>query len=152
MKAFRLSLLAATVGAVLWCGWVLLQRHQARSEWKARRDRIADPGPSKEFNRLYGGSDLKILNFYAARDRQGAAGHWLLCYGVLNARSVRIQPPVGDIYPTLSKCVAVKPRKETRYTLTAEDAAGRSASASLVLRVTPDRGPEEEPKETSEPR
>jgi hypothetical protein len=51
-----------------------------------------------------------------------------------------MDPPIAGLYPTLSKCVEVRPRKETRYTLTAEDAAGRTVSKSIVLPVRPGSG------------
>ena len=137
MKTLRVSLLAATVAAVLWCGWVLLRRRQARRDWEAARERAANPPPSERFNRIYGGSELKILDFYGAGGGQYPGQPWSLCYGVLNAKSVRMDPPVAGLYPTLSKCMEVRPRKETRYTLTAEDAAGRTVSKSIVLPVRP---------------
>jgi hypothetical protein len=136
MKILRIGLLTATVMALLWSGWVLFQRHIALRDWEARRDRAANPAPSAQFNRIYGGSDLKILNFYATRERTEVKS-WLLCYGVLNAKSVQIEPPVAGVYPSLGKCVEVRPEKETRYTLTAQDSTGRTISKSLVLPLEP---------------
>ncbi len=139
MKTLRISLSIATVAAVLWCGWVLLQRRAAQREWEAQQYRMANPPPTPQFNQTYGGSDLKILNFYASRER-GAGQPWLLCYGVLNAKSVRIEPPVAEVYPTVSKCVEARPEKETRYTLIAEDSAGHTASKSLLVPVDASTG------------
>jgi len=134
MRALRVSLLAATGLAVLWCGWVMYQRYSARREWETRLHPTADPTAVAQFNKVYGGSEVKILNFYATAVAE-AGETTLLCYGVLNAKAVRIDPPVEGVYPTAGKCVEVGPEKETRYTLTAEDAAGHSVSASLTLPV-----------------
>ncbi len=140
MKALRVALLSATLAAVFWSGWILAERYRARRAWETERDRIANPAPSEQFNRTYGGSDLKILNFYAAGGIESAGQPRLLCYSVLNAKSVRMDPPVPDLYPTLSRCVEVRPEKETRYTLTAENAAGMAVSASVVVHVKSNAG------------
>ncbi len=140
MKALRIGLLLATFASVFWCGWILLERYQARRDWETQRERIVNPPPSEQFSRIYGGSEVKILNFYAAGGDDAPGQPRSLCYSVLNAKSVRMDPPVAGVYPTLSKCVEVRPKKETRYTLTAEDSAGHSASASLVLSVNPNPG------------
>ncbi len=140
MKSLRIAILASTAAAVLWCGWVLLQRHLALRDWEARMNRKAHPAPSAQFNRIYGGSGVRILNFYASAGAPAAGEPALLCYGVINASSVRMDPPVAGVYPTLSKCVEVRPEKDTRYMLTAKDAAGHSVSASLVLPVKPGPG------------
>jgi hypothetical protein len=137
MRTVRIGLMAATVLAVLWCGWGLLERREAQRAWEAERERAANPPLSAEFNRIYGGSELKILQFYATGGGQYPGQRWSLCYGVLNAKSVRTDPPLPGLYPTLSKCVDVKPRTKTRYTLTAEDARGKTATASIVLPVRP---------------
>ena len=116
MRALRSAVLAATVGALLWCGWVFLQRYNARRAWQAEQpERAANQAAAEQFNRVYGGSQVKILNFYAGSGMAAAAGQpRLLCYSVLNARELRLDPPVADVYPTLSKCVEVRPEKETR--------------------------------------
>ncbi len=41
-----------------------------------------------------------------------------------------------EIWPALSHCLEVAPRKDTEYKLIAEDGAGHSVSQSLVLKVT----------------
>ncbi len=140
MKTLRIAVLVASISAVLWSSWIMVQRRLALREWEARQDRLAHPAPSAGFNRTFGGADLKILDFYATGGVRKGGDPTLLCYGVLNAKSVRIDPPVPGIYPTLSKCVEVRPEKETRYKLTAEDAAGHTASASVVVPVGPGRG------------
>ena len=65
-------------------------------------------------------------------------GRATLCYGVLNARAVRIEPHVDGAGPALNRCVEVAPRRSTRYTLIAEGSDGSVASESLTLRVRRD--------------
>ena len=62
----------------------------------------------------------------------------VLCYGVINAKSVRMEPPVEGVRPSLNKCVEVAPSKETRYTLVAEGNDGQMISESFVLGVQAD--------------
>jgi hypothetical protein len=82
---------------------------------------------------------VKITAFYA-RDlivTEGAST--VLCYGVSNAKSVRLDPPVESISPSLNRCIEVHPKAETRYTLTAEGSAGQSVSESVTIRVGADQ-------------
>lgn len=77
----------------------------------------------------------KILSFYP-RDLVVTEGDkTLLCYGVSNARAVRIDPPVQGVSPALSRCVEVQPKGETRYTLTAEGLDGQAVAQSTTVRV-----------------
>lgn len=99
------------------------------------------------FLRTYGGGDLRVLQFYA-RDGVLLQGHsTVLCYGVLNATAVRIEPNVEGASPALNRCLEVTPLHDTRYTLTAQAADGHTASESFQLAVVPD--PETLPKITS---
>jgi hypothetical protein len=62
----------------------------------------------------------------------------VICYGVLNAKSVRMEPPAPGVSVSLSKCVEIAPMRNTRYTLIAEGNDGRMVSESFVLGVKPD--------------
>jgi hypothetical protein len=58
-----------------------------------------------------------------------------------------MEPRVDGVSPSLNRCVEVSAEKETRYTLTAEGADGRTVSESFVLGVRADQ--ETLPKITS---
>lgn len=78
--------------------------------------------------------ELKILMFYATR--VPAPGEpFTICYGVLNAGRVELDPPLAELYPSISRCVEVSVRKDTRFTLRAYGRAGESVSASFDLPV-----------------
>jgi hypothetical protein len=81
------------------------------------------------------GEGLKILSFYAAPSQVARGGHTNLCYGVSGAKTVRIEPPVDAVWPALTRCVQVSPRKDTEYKLIAEDAHGASATQSATVKV-----------------
>ena len=76
-----------------------------------------------------------MLMFYANPGvlKRGSTG--LLCYGVANAKSVRIVPDVEEIKPSLSRCVEVKPKADTHYTFSADDGKGRTVSQSVDVLV-----------------
>lgn len=106
--------------------WIFWQRHAYQLPPRPR-PQVSDP-------LLAYGDRLTILQFYGTpRISPGASG--LLCYGVLNAKAVRLDPPVERVWPALSRCFDVSPAATTRYTLTAEGADGASASRSFEVTV-----------------
>ena len=58
-----------------------------------------------------------------------------LCYGVVNANEVRLDPPVEKVWPSLSRCFDVAPTKTTHYTLSAEGADHKVVTESLDVVV-----------------
>jgi hypothetical protein len=121
-----------------YVGWVFLTRAMGTSQW-ASRGAPATSKENAEFGRIYGGSDVEILQFYARDANVVEGGKSVICYGVLNATSVRLEPPLGNVSPSLNRCLEVAAERETRYTLTAEGGDGRSVSESFVLGVHADR-------------
>ena len=81
---------------------------------------------------------VKITAFYPRDAIVTEGGKTVLCYGVMNAKSVRIDPPVEGVSPALSRCVEVRPKGETRYTLTAEGADGQVVTQSAVVHIGTD--------------
>jgi hypothetical protein len=58
-----------------------------------------------------------------------------LCYGVANAKTIKLEPQSNPVWPSYSHCVDVSPAKTTTYTLTVSDSTGNTKSESLQLRV-----------------
>ena len=132
----RKLLIAIVALSLAWLGWIFAYRAITTARWT--RDHTRPGSDNPEFARTYYGADLKILQFYAREGTVTEGGKTLLCYGVLNAKSVRLDPPVANVYPSLNRCVEAAPGGQTLYTLTAEDQAGRTVSAALTLAVAPD--------------
>jgi hypothetical protein len=87
---------------------------------------------------------VKILRFYASRGLVITGETAELCYGVENAKSVRISPPIAGVYPSPKHCIEVVPEHTTHYTILAEGFDGKVAMQSLTLPVqsapqTPER-------------
>src|ERR1039457_2416828 len=118
----------AVIAAVIYDGWIFYSRwRSARETGEARR--------ARQTLDLIGGTDFRIINFYASPQviRRGTQAK--ICFGVYGAKRVRIEPAVEDLRPAASYCLQVAPRKDTAYKLIAEDGAGHTATASLVIKV-----------------
>jgi hypothetical protein len=120
--------------AAVYTAWTLYSRYSEQkdtaadaTETEAAKDRKAVAG--------YGGDEFKVLNF-SADARSIKSGERLgLCYGVSNAIKVKIEPGVEPLKPAVAHCTEAFPKKTTTFTLTAEDKAGHTQTASLTVQV-----------------
>jgi hypothetical protein len=122
----------AVLAAFLYLGWVMASRFLANRKF---RPAAAKPVPAAIVDH---GSAVKILQFYAVPGLVVEGEKAILCYGVANARTVRIDPPLEELKPSLNRCLEVAPQRNTRYTLTAEGAGGTPVSESFVIQVKAD--------------
>jgi len=58
-----------------------------------------------------------------------------LCYGVVNAIRVEIDPDVGQVPASAENCVVITPRETTTYTLTATGAEGQVTTSTYIVFV-----------------
>lgn len=87
-----------------------------------------------------GGSELAIRALYVSPELIHPGEKAQLCYDVANAKTVTLDPPVGEVWPSHSRCLDLSPTKTTTYTLTIADAKGQSTSQSVKLEVK-EQGP-----------
>jgi len=122
------------VAAIAYAGWVLISRRQEARVLERRAKQQERAEAARTFEML-GGGNFEILNFYAVPGiiRRGDSAQ--LCYGVSNARTVHLEPQTSEVWPSQSRCVEVAPKKDTTYTLTAEDGHGNSRTSSLTVQV-----------------
>lgn len=120
--------------AVLYTGITLFLRWRENRS-NAERAVQAEAEADRKIVDQFGGGQMKVLMFYANPPviRRGSTG--LLCYGVASAKSVRIDPGVESIAPSLSRCVEIRPSKDTTYTLTASDVRGRVETRTVAVSV-----------------
>jgi len=139
LKRAQIPLRVGAIVAAVYLGYVLLARHTATQRWtdSHRSSQSASELDSK-LAAIYGGSAVKILQFYAREGVITEDQSTVICYGVVNAKSVRIDPPLAGVYPALNKCTEVAPEHDTKYTLTAEGTDGQTATAAFTLVVQPD--------------
>lgn len=132
-KAFRFTLVLIVLIAVYF-GWVYYDRWSTR---QALLQNLEEKNNTRNrpLSKVYGDGSLKIMNFYttAPTIRPGETAQ--LCYGVASAEAVRIEPPVEDVWPAISRCVEVSPKTDTTYKLIAEDEDGNTATAETNIRV-----------------
>jgi len=137
-KALRYTPIAILL-AMIWAGYVLYARWSedrdlaARAKERAAAERRAEDQRSLE---NMGGTEFKILLFYASPGTVHRGDASELCYGVANAQSVKIEPDTKrGVWPSVNRCFDVSPKKTTTYTLTAEDGHGNTKTATLTLEV-----------------
>lgn len=78
---------------------------------------------------------VRITQFYATAGTVLSGQKTRVCYGVENARSVRISPELDDVYPSPSRCLEVVPERTTHFTILAEGFDGGMATRSFTLAV-----------------
>ncbi len=125
---------AAVVITALYVGWVFYSRWDAdREAERAQRDaRVQD---AQKVLEAYGGNKVTILDLSLSRGTIRSGESAQLCYGVSNAKSVTVSPSVGNLWPSMYRCVDVFPKADTTYTLTASDGQGHSASKAIQIKV-----------------
>jgi hypothetical protein len=116
--------------------WIFFSRWDADRQIKQRALER-----QREENRrtveLLGGNRFEILQFYASPGAIRRGEKAQVCYGVSNAKVVRIAPrPASGVWPSLSRCVEVAPTKDTTYTLTIEDGKGNTKTATVDVKVS----------------
>lgn len=78
--------------------------------------------------------EVRILNFYAPRAPERGRP-FTLCYGVVNAVRVEMDPPLAELFPSISRCVEATIQQGTRATLTAYGKDGRAVQVHIDLLV-----------------
>ena len=132
----KMQLLTALILAVafVYLGGIFYSRRRDRQDF-VRRLEEPKAAQDRAIVDAHGGKKLTVLSFYATPGTVRPGARAQLCYGVSNARSVRIEPPVPNVWPSFSRCVEVSPAADTEYRLIAEDAEGNTATAATAIRV-----------------
>jgi hypothetical protein len=125
--------LAVLIGAI-YDGAIFYSRWNANR--KARQAQTAwETDQARKTIEMVGGGGLKIISFYAAPGVVKRGGSTSICYGVTGAKTVRLEPAINAVWPSMSRCMRASPGKDTTYKLTAEDGAGHSISESFMVKV-----------------
>jgi len=131
------SLLPGLVALVVGCiflGWTFYSRKQADLEFQKGVER-REVEAARRFRAAYGSDDVRISGFIAKPSQIRRGEETLFCYGVLNAKVVRLDPPIDTVHPALSYCFNASPVKTTTFTLTAEDKDGKAVKQSVTVTV-----------------
>jgi len=124
--------------AIVYSGWIMLSRWQENkqlTDQAAAQARAKEKQEAQQTVESLGGDRFDILSFYASPGaiRRGESAQ--LCYGVSNAKTVSLDPPVAEMWPSASRCLDISPTKTTNYTLTAIDAQGNKKTVAVELKV-----------------
>ena len=111
------------------------QENKQLEEKAAQEARARERSEAQRTVETLGGSEFSILSFYATPGMIRRGDSIQLCYGVSNAKTVALDPPVAEMWPSASRCINLAPTKTTNYTLTATDAQGNKKSVSLEVKV-----------------
>ena len=128
---------------ILYVAFVMFTRYQSnrsiekRNAAKAAEQQHADDQAAIQ---QLGGSELGIHSLYVAPALIHPGEKAQLCYDVDNAKTVTLDPPAGEVWPSHTRCLDLSPTKTTTYTLTITGATGQTVSQSVQLEVK-EQGP-----------
>jgi len=125
----------ALVLAILYVAYVFYSRHQSDVEAEARIEAQKQADRKRTLDTVFGNGEIKFSQFTIDTTSLKRGQTARLCYGVENATTVRIDPPIEPLKPTYLHCMDISPKVTTKYTITAEDGKGHSKSESLELPV-----------------
>jgi hypothetical protein len=121
--------------AAAYVAWIFYSRHEraaaAEAELKQKKQQEAE----RVNNLIFGSGELQFSTFVADRGVLQRGESTELCYGVVNAVSVELTPPIEQAKPSYRHCIEISPKVTTTYTITAKDAKGNSKTASLTVVV-----------------
>jgi len=123
------ALVALVVAWVLYSRWDDNRRAMRAAEEKRRQE-------DARAVEMLGGDRFDILQFYATPAEVHHGEAVSLCYGVSNAKTVKLEPQTNPVWPSFNRCVTVNPPDgATTYTLTAEDGAGHTKTSNVTVQV-----------------
>ena len=126
------------LAVVVYVAYVLVTRYESNRDFERRNVEKASEQRREDDRKAIeqlGGSELGIrgVSLSPATIRRGESAQ--LCYDVANAKTVTLDPPEAEVWPSHSRCVNLSPKKSTTYTLTIADASGQKLSQSIDLQV-----------------
>lgn len=125
---YAIAAVAVVIAGMFAYRWEQNREAVQQAAEKARQLAAADA-------ELMGGNRFDILQFYAYPAIIRPGDSTSLCYGVSNAKDVKLDPPVATMWPSLMRCVTLNPKKTTDYTLTIADAAGHTKTQTISVSV-----------------
>ncbi len=125
----------AVIIAALYVAWTFYSRYESNKQITERIEAEKTAKQKQVVNQIYGSGEIRFTTFSIDTQVLKRGEKAQLCYGVVNAKSVKLDPPVEPIKPMYFHCVEIAPKKTTTYTITAENGAGQTKSESLTLTV-----------------
>jgi hypothetical protein len=125
----------AVLIAGLYVAWIFYSRHEREVAAEQELARQKQEQAKRVDNLIFGSGELQFTVFSADSGvlRRGETTE--LCYGVVNAVRVELDPQIEQAKPTYRHCIEIAPKKTTTYTIKATDAKGNTKSQSLTVQV-----------------
>lgn len=126
----------ALVIAALYVAWTFYSRAQRAKESQAAVEKARADEQKKEADLVFGSGEVKFLTFAASPGHIKRGETARLCYGVVNAEKLTLEPPIDEpVKPTSHHCAEIAPKSTTTYKMTGANAKGQSKEASLTVTV-----------------
>jgi hypothetical protein len=124
-----------TIIVAVYVAWVMYSRYASDKEAVQKAQESAAAAEQQRNATITQHGELTFTTFYASDATVAPGQSTRLCYGVINAKTVKIEPPIEQLRPTERHCMDISPKKTTTYSITAADDAGRSKTLSLSVKV-----------------
>jgi hypothetical protein len=125
----------AVIIAALYVAWIFWSRYQSAKEAEETARQRQEQAKKDIYDQISQHGELSFTTFEAADGTLKRGQTTELCYGVVNAKTVKLDPPVEDIKPSYRHCLDISPKRTTTYTITADNGAGQTKTLSLTVRV-----------------
>lgn len=126
---------AALIVAALYVAWTFYSRYESNRKAQEAIQAEKEQARKRVVEQIYGSGEIKFTTFGADSGVLKRGETTQLCYGVVNAKTVKLDPPVEQAKPTYYHCVEIAPKTTTTYTITAADGKGNSKSQSITVQV-----------------
>lgn len=123
------------VVALLYVGWTFYSRHLSDERAAEQLAAKQQEQREREARQIFGSGEVKIVSYSIDKARMTRGESADLCYGVVNATKVTIEPHVEDSKPSNYHCLSVSPKATTTYTITAANDKGDSKSMAVTVHV-----------------
>ena len=126
----------AVIIAALYVAYTFYSRYDSNRRAQEAADAAKQEALQKQNRAIFGSGEVSFTTFGADDAYLKPGQSTQLCYGVVNASAVKIEPALSEA-PKVSPrhCVEIAPKKTTTYTITASDAKGNSKTESITVQV-----------------
>ena len=122
--------------AALYVAWTFYSRHESARKAQEAVETKQQEAEKRKADIIFGSGKITFTTFSADNGTVKRGETTRLCYGVVNATTLKIDPPVGEpVKPTNRHCVDIAPKQTTTYTITASNDKGDTKTSSLTVQV-----------------
>lgn len=125
----------ALIVAVLYVAWTFYSRHESNHRAEAAIEARKAEAQKESADQIFGSGAVGFSTFSVDSGTLKRGETTELCYGVVNAQTVKIDPPIEAAKPSYHHCIEIAPKKTTTYTITAADVKGNTKTESLTVQV-----------------